>query len=419
MVTVPQSIRDRLESLPHVVGTGVGKKRVDGRKTDETCVVVFVDRKLPEAQLAEEERVPRTVDCDGETLPTDVQQVGDVSIQAVPAVDRQSERTDRHRPAPPGVSIAHPAVSAGTLGSPVLETEDGDRVILTNAHVAAPIGEADEGDPILQPGPADGGEPPEGWRSSSDRESDGGEEGDEIGTLAAWSEISSEEPNAVDSALVEVDPDDIDPEILGIGPLAGFAEPDLDSEEEYVKSGRTTGVTTGDLRGRDARIRVGGYYDEPVVFEGVDVFGPMSAGGDSGSLIGVQDEGFYATDLLFAGSDESTIGVPIGVAEAEHGELRPVEGGDDGSGDDGSGDFRSRVRERLETEYGSVEDEGEAFRVDAWPLSLTVIATTDLGAGIERAREVAGDAVVLAVPAGTETEIPSIPAGIAVVPVDP
>lgn len=402
MATVPQSVRDRLESLPHVVGTGIGKKRVDGQRTDETCVVVFVDRKLPEAQLAEDDRVPRTVDCDGETLPTDVQQVGDVSIQAVPAVDRQSERTGRHRPAPPGVSIAHPAVSAGTLGSPVLETEGGETVVLTNAHVAAPIGEASEGDPILQPGPADGGG-----------------EGDEIGTLAAWSEISPDEPNAVDSALVSVDPDDIDAEILGIGPLTGFAEPDVDAEEEYVKSGRTTGVTTGDLRGRDARIRVGGYYDEPVVFEGVDVFGPMSAGGDSGSLIGVQDDGFRATNLLFAGSDESTIAAPIPAVEAEHGELRPVDG--DGSDDDDneSAGFRSRVRERLESEYGSVEDEGEAFRVEAWPLSLTVIAATDLESGIERARTAAGDAVVLALPAGTETGIPSIPAGIAVVPVDP
>lgn len=402
MTTVPQSVRDRLESLPHVVGTAVGKKRVAGRKTEETCVVVFVDRKLPAAQLAEGERVPATVDCDGDILPTDVQQVGDVSTQSLPAVDRQSERTGRYRPAPPGVSIAHPAVSAGTLGSPVLETEDGERVVLTNAHVAAPR-EASEGDPILQPGPADGG----------------GEEDDVIGALSEWSEIGPDEPNTVDSALVAVDSDDVGKEILGIGPLAGFSEPDIDTEEEYVKSGRTTGVTTGDLRGRDARIRVRGYHAEPVVFEGVDVFGPMSAGGDSGSLIGVQDDGFRATDLLFAGSGESTIGAPISAVEAEHGELRPVGESEDGTGDGAPDDFRGRVRQRLEAEYDAVEDDSEGFRVEAWPLSLTIIASDDPAEGIERARKAPGDAVVLVVPVGTETEIPAVPAGVAVAPVDP
>lgn len=416
MANVPQSVRDRLESLPHVVGTAVGKKRVGGQKTDETCVVVFVDRKLPETQLVEQERVPKTVDCDGETLSTDVQQVGDVSTQAIPAVDRQSERTDRYRPAPPGVSIAHPSVSAGTLGSPVLETEDGERVVLTNAHVAAPVKEASEGDPILQPGPADGGEPPAGWESSSALRSDGGED-DAIGTLSEWSDIGPDEPNTTDSALVAVDSEDIEGEILGVGPLSGFAEADID-EEEYVKSGRTTGVTTGDLRGRDARIQVGGYYDEPVVFEGVDVFGPMSAGGDSGSLIGIRDDEFRATNLLFAGSDESTIGVPMSAVEAEHGELHPV-GGDEGDGDGGPSDFRGRVRERLESEYASVEDDGDAFRIEAWPLSLTVIASEKPAEGIERAREATSDAVVLVVPTGIEVELPAVPAGVAVVPVDP
>lgn len=401
MVNVPQSVREQLESLPHVVGTAVGKKRVGGRKTDETCVVVFVDEKRPETELAGEDIVPESVDCDGETLSTDVQQVGDITAQSVPAIDRQSERTDRYRPAPAGVSIAHPNVSAGTLGSTVLETENDETVVLTNAHVAAPQEEASEGDPILQPGPADGGE-----------------EGDDIGALSEWSDISPDEPNTTDSALVGVDSDDIESEILGIGPLAGFSEPDIDAEEEYVKSGRTTGVTTGDLRGRDARIEVGGYYDEPVVFEGVDVFGPMSAGGDSGSLIGIEDDGFRATNLLFAGSDESTIAVPIPAVEDEHGALTPSEGGDGGGGNDG-GDFRERVRDRLEAEYETIEDANGVFRVEAWPLSLSVIASEEPIEGVERARSAEGDAVVVAVPAGTESEIPRVPAGVSVVPIDP
>lgn len=420
MTTVPESVRDRLESLPHVVGTAVGKKRVDGRKTDETCIVVFVDRKIPETELADGEIVPETVDCDGETLSTDVQQVGEISAQAIPAVDRQSERTGRQRPAPPGVSIAHPSISAGTLGSPVLETEGGKRVVLTNAHVAAPIGEATAGDPVLQPGP-----------------DDGGGEGDEIGSLSEWSEISPDGTNTTDSALVEVDPDDVDGEILGVGELVGFGEPDLDGDDEYVKSGRTTGVTTGELRGRDARIEVGGFFARPVAFEGVDLFGPMSAGGDSGSLIGTEEgDGIRATNLLFAGSDEATIGIPMDAVEAEHGELS-VLGAGEGNGNRGdededddlsepgdpgepTGGFEGRLRDRLEELYGTVGDEDGAFRVEAWPLSVLVVPGEEPEVAAERARRTDADVdvIVIAVPEGTEGEIPSVPAGVAVVTVD-
>ncbi|MFC6905424.1 hypothetical protein [Halalkalicoccus tibetensis] len=417
MVDIPQSVRDRLESLPHVVGTAVGKRRVDGEKTDETCVVVFVDRKVAETQLADEEIVPETVDCDGEELATDVQEVGDVTALSVEPA-QEAERTERVRPAPAGVSMAHPSLSAGTMGSTALEAEDGEPVVLSNAHVAAPEPQASEGDPVLQPGPEDGGT-----------------EGDEIGRLREWSEISSAEPNTTDSALIAVDPDDVDDEVLGVGPLAGFSEPDMESDETYTKSGRTTGVTTGELRGRDARIEVGGFGGGVAVFEGVDLFTSMGDGGDSGSLIGVDDGEFRATNLLFAGSPDATIGIPIEAVEAEHGELSVIDGdggtGGDEDGDEGdepgapggpddpTGGFEGGLRERLEAEYGDVREEEGAFRVGAWPLDLLVVPGEDPGWAAERARGSDADAAVIAVPAGTEGELPAIPAGVAVVEVDP
>lgn len=309
---IPEEVRDDLESRANVVGTSRGRKRVGDQETDEEALVVLVSRKLPETQLAEPDRIPKEVDLDGERVKTDVQEVGDVRIQGAAARPTQEQdRQRRWRPAPAGVSLGHPEISAGTLGSTPLETEDGRTVVLTNAHVAAPIETAREGDEILQPGPADGGT-----------------EDDVIGTLAEAAEISRDEPNATDSAIVEVDPADLDGVVLGIGDLVGLAEPSMDTS--YTKSGRTTGVTTGDLRARDARIKVGGYYEEPTVFEGVDVFGPMSAAGDSGSLIGIDGEdGFRATNLLFAGSDRSTIAVPMAAVETEHGALTPVSGVDE------------------------------------------------------------------------------------------
>ena len=400
MAEIPEEVRDRLESLPHVVGTCIGTERVDGRETGRRSLVVLVDRKVPTAQLAPDDRVPETVEIDGDTVPTDVQEVGDVTAQS--AVDvglREQDRDRRWRPAPAGVSVGHPAITAGTLGSPPLSTADGRTVVLTNAHVAAPDGAA-AGDPLLQPGPADGGE-----------------DDDAIGELAEWSEVDPEGRNETDSALVRVDLADVRDDVLGIGPLAGFDEADLDADRTYVKSGRTTGVTRGDLRGRDARIRVGGFGDEPVVFDGVDVFGPMSARGDSGSLIGyAEGERFRATSLLFAGSDRVTLGIPLPAVQDEHGDLSPA-GADDRT-------FRDRVRARLEARHGADrvhETENRAdFRVDAWPVELVIVASDGgFADAVERVSAAAGarSVPVVVVPEDADLPATSIPAGVAVVPV--
>jgi hypothetical protein len=313
---IPESVRDDIEARANVVGTAIGPKRVGDRPTDEEALIVLVSRKLPETQLATADRIPAEIEFDDRKCKTDVQEVGDLRAQATAEPAERPDRERRWRPAPAGVSFGHVETTAGTLGSPPLETEDGETVVVTNAHVAAPIGTAEPGDDVLQPGPADGGT-----------------DDDVVGTLVGGSEIRPDEPNTTDSAVVAVDPADFEDAILGIDEFAGFTEPPTDAT--FTKSGRTTGVTTGDLRGRDARVRVRGYYEEPTVFTGIDVFGPMSAAGDSGSLIGIEaDDGFRATDLLFAGSDRTTLAVPMDAVEAEHGELTPV-GATAGTGDTG------------------------------------------------------------------------------------
>ncbi len=381
---IPDEVREDLESRANVVGTAKGRKRVDDRPTDEDAVIVLVNRKLPDSQLADGDKVPETVEVEGEEVKTDVQEVGDVRTQATTrpgeggeAGERRPNRKRRWRPAPAGVSVGHPAITAGTMGTPPLETADGTVVTLTNRHVAAPVGEADTGDDFLQPGPSDGG------TADSD-----------VGELRDWSEVSRDAPNRSDSAVVAVDDETVADYVLGVGPLAGWTETERDAT--YTKSGRTTGVTTGELRARDARIRVNGYYDAPTVFEGVDVFEPMSAGGDSGSVIGIErSDGFYGTHLLFAGSDRSTIGVPMNTVQEIHGELTPVHpGGGDGGDGDGTGPggpddptagFRDRVGERLRERYGDAVRAGEEadFRVDAWPVALSVHVVASEGAALE------------------------------------
>lgn len=333
---LPESVRDDLESRANVVGTCLGERRVNGRPTGEESVIVLVSRKQPRDQVSSEDLIPETVEIDGQNVRTDVQEIGEPRIQAVETqpVERRPDRKRRWRPAPAGVSFGHSEVTAGTLGSPPLLDENGRTVVLTNSHIAAPIDVATEGDSIYQPGPADGGT-----------------EEDTLGTLREWSEISRTEPNTTDSALVTVDREVVKNTVLEIGSLVSIGSDDgngpPDMRATYAKSGRTTGVTTGSQRGRDARIKVRGYYEEPVVFEGVAVFGPMSAGGDSGSLIGIErDDGFHATHLLFAGSDRSTLGIPLSVVQDEHGELNPIKS------NQGERSFHEEVRSALVDGYG-------------------------------------------------------------------
>ncbi len=361
---LPDSVRDALESHPNVIGTCLGNRRVGGRETGEESVIVLVTRKIPEDQLSTEAVVPETVKIDGQEVPTDVQEIGEPRIHAVGGavepVESDTDRTRRWRPAPAGVSVGHPETTAGTLGSPVVLDAKNRPVVLTNAHVAAPIGSASKGDPLYQPGPADGGT-----------------EGDAIGELREYSEITRTEPNTTDSALVAVDPDAIAGDVLGIGPLVGIEE-SADMDATYTKSGRTTGVTTGGQRGRDARVRVRGYYDEPVVFEGVGVFSPMSASGDSGSVIGIQaDDGFRATHLLFAGSDRVTLAVPMAAVVDEHGPLTPA------TETEPQAVFRDRVRRALTNGYGPTAvnepETGPDFLVTT-PFVRLVVVVAECGA---------------------------------------
>ena len=65
------------------------------------------------------------------------------------------DRTKRYRPAPGGVSVGHRDITAGTLSCWVKKA--GQLYLLSNNHVLANVNAGKKGDPILQPGAADGG----------------------------------------------------------------------------------------------------------------------------------------------------------------------------------------------------------------------------------------------------------------------
>jgi len=116
--------------------------------------------------------------------------------------------------------------------------------------------------------------------------------------------------NEVDAALARpVDPTFFSDDIRGIGRVQGTKPATLGMRVR--KSGRTTGYTEGTVNLLNATVTVA-YGSKQARFTGQVITGPISQGGDSGSLVvdGVENK---AVGLLFAGSNLSTIFTPIDV----------------------------------------------------------------------------------------------------------
>jgi hypothetical protein len=281
--------------------------------------MVFVERKVAAESLSAEQMIPAQV----EGVATDVVESGPIHAQ--------QSNTGKFRPAPGGVSIGHYQITAGTLGVVVHDRGTGERLILSNNHVLANTNDASPGDPVIQPGAADGGTVRD----------------DQIGTLLRFQPISfegtSEPPgcnlavtyaafgnflartlgsdhrvtayrpqqaaNLVDAALARpLNNGDVLDEILEVGAISGTVEglPGM----PVRKSGRTTALTSGEIMSIDTTVTVGYGAGRTAVFEQQLVAGAMSQPGDSGSLV-VEASSQRAVGLLFAGSNTTTIFSPI------------------------------------------------------------------------------------------------------------
>jgi hypothetical protein len=298
----------------NVVGVGLGYKISQGINTGELSVIISVTHKEDPAALSAQDVVPRSLDG----VKTDVVATG--VLRAF-----QPGPRDRWRPVvPPGVSVGHYGITAGTFGCLVQRREE--TFILSNNHVLADTNKGKKGDAILQPSPSDGG-------TANDR----------IATLADYVPIDfgtteSECPiagssakllnyvakafgsshqlqaikqtdgtNQVDAALARpLTPELVKNEILGIGTPTGLGEATLGMQVQ--KAGRTTGHTHGTITQIDATVRID-YSGASALFTEQLITSPMSRPGDSGSA--VLDMNGRVVGLLFGGSDAATILNPI------------------------------------------------------------------------------------------------------------
>lgn len=305
-----RGVRDEFLSRANVVGTGIGYKVTGGNPTTTLSIVCSVVEKVAAGHLKPADLVPPTVNG----IPTDVVETGRFRAW--------QDRTGRHRPAPGGVSIGHQDITAGTLGC--LVRRDGETVILSNNHVLANSNEAAIGDPILQPGPIDGGTrldddiasllefvPISFVGAPSDCPVATGAAG-VLNALAALlrrdtrlrTVTTRAAENLVDAAVARPrNPADVSPEILEIGQIQGTAGGELGMPVR--KSGRTTGLTNGVIQQVDVSANVQYGAGRVALFTDQLLAGPMSQGGDSGSAV-LDDHG-NLVGLLFAGSDSTTL----------------------------------------------------------------------------------------------------------------
>jgi len=284
-----------LFSLPSVIGSGVGWT-ADGRP----AIRVFVEPGHASGLPAMLEGFP--------VIPTEAGPfyADDPAPVTAEAADGLLPTSRFDRPVPVGVSTGHLNSTAGTIGAVV--TDGRDTYALSNWHVFVPAGQARIGDPLLQPGPYDGGANP----------------ADVIGTLAAFEPVvlSPFASNRIDAAIAKTD------QVSPLTPSNGYgsarsetlrARPGL----KVQKYGRTTGHTFGEVESINTSINVtyGSAGSQVARFTGqIIVCCSFSAGGDSGSLIvarDVNEDGEAGPNdrrpvaLLFAGDRTRTIANPI------------------------------------------------------------------------------------------------------------
>lgn len=245
----------------------------NGLATDEGNIVIGVRPIHPKRDLSGQpiisyhESLPSeliAVDSNGTFLsnvmvPVIYEVVDEISFQS---------NTAMVRPCPGGYSISHSAsIETGTLGC-VVRINGNWGYVLSNNHVLALNNNAAVGDGIFQPG-----------------QLDGGNNNDAIATLERWVPIifGNDVPNEVDCAVARVLApweDFVERNVTSIGIPAGIG--DARVGQEVRKSGRTTGLTNGTVLSTNASIRV---VSGTALFTNQLELTPMSAGGDSGSLI--------------------------------------------------------------------------------------------------------------------------------------
>jgi hypothetical protein len=209
---------------------------------------------------------------------------------------------------------------SGTLGA--LVTRGGTQYLLSNNHVLARTDQASPGESIIQPGLIDS--------------NCGQGTNNIVGTLTQFYNLETGPSPKIDAAIAQAAQNAVDSSgnILYLGATtdannvpvpgppaagAGLLETAALVSRAVAKSGRTTGLTCSTILSVSTATSVqyqkgcatGPTFNETFNNQVAVTAGSFSAPGDSGSLIVTQDTA-EAVALLFGGSDQETVGNPVG-----------------------------------------------------------------------------------------------------------
>lgn len=282
---VKQVLKDWRETLH-----GASKVTAVGRASSKQKIVVYVERVTPQVLTS----IPQEI----EGVQVEIRESGRIHMlslippQIIPQSVEPLARTGRVRPMVGGISVGSVQITAGTLGGIAVDNNTGLIVGLSNNHVLLSSDWGDQsGLPqgeIVQPGSYDGGKLPD----------------DLAGYGYRGVPVKLDRDNLVDAAVFKPQVD-LTPEILGVSSEPNIVEPEPGMA--VVKSGRTTGVTRGEVSVVDATVDVDGWGVARFVDQ-VMVEPAIMQGGDSGSLVLAEDG--RVAGLGFAGSDKISVFSP-------------------------------------------------------------------------------------------------------------
>jgi len=293
------------DNLPvNVLGLGVGVKWRNNQPTGIPALIVLVDQKVAKSKLSRADLLPPIL----KGMNMDVIPVGRLAAKAgsLRLPNEASSLTHHIRPVQGGYSVGHIDITAGTIATCVYDLlPQGIGIpkkyyILSNNHVLAAQNNARYGDPIIQPGPVDGGCCPF----------------DTIATLSRFIPIDFEpliprylHDNIVDAAIAQSQLHNLDRAISWIGYVGGW----LPQEKVTVgmnvqKTGRTTGFTRGRILATNVTVDISYAGGKTARFKDQIMSTAMTAGGDSGALlITLIDNIPFAVGLHFASSPSMSI----------------------------------------------------------------------------------------------------------------
>ena len=275
------------------VGTYLDVQRSIDRGVDDALKSANerMDAAIAEFESRAEDAIGQVEEAAISGTETIAERVGDLLAELPPsaavadATPRTVARREQVRPVGPGLSIGHVDSTAGTSCCIVRDGNGVEHIL--GVHSIDLFGQAAEGDPVLQPGPADGGRPT-----------------DVVARVVAPTQaISSSVPGAI--ARVEAGID-VYYDVPEIGLIQGTARPG--PGDIVLKFGRTTGLTEGTVVGTGVAATLF-IEDRPRLFQDLIQVRSgdgqaFSQGGDSGAP--VLDRDGRLVGIVFAGDNAGT-----------------------------------------------------------------------------------------------------------------